>query len=234
MTPRFLSGLAALWMALTGAVMAQGTQNLVVVELYTSQGCSSCPPADAMVRELASRDDVIVLSLHVDYWDYIGWADEFADPAHADRQRAYAREAGRRSIYTPQLVVNGSDTIIGAKAMKLADTITAHAAKPLPVAVTATRSGDTLRISAPAAPVTGPFVVQTLRYTPLREARITRGENAGHTLSYANVAQDWTAHGTWDGQAPLALDVAAPGDLPVVVLVQQGGAGPIVGAARLR
>ncbi|MEL7100815.1 MAG: DUF1223 domain-containing protein [Pseudomonadota bacterium] len=231
MTPRLFSGIFALWMALAGAAASQGP---VVVELYTSQGCSSCPPADAMLRELAGRDDVIALSLHVDYWDYIGWADEFADPAHAKRQRAFAHEAGRRSVYTPQLIVNGRDSIVGAKAMKLADTITAHAAKPMPVQVSAVRSGDTVRISAPASPLAGPLIVQTVRYTPERRAKITRGENAGHTLAYANVAQDWSVVSTWDGQTALSLEVASPGDLPLVVLVQQGTAGPIVGAARLR
>src|SRR6056297_1329329 len=81
----------------------------VVVELFTSQGCSSCPPADAMLGELAERDDVIPLALHVDYWDYIGWADIFADPAYTRRQKGYAHATGQRMVYTPQMVIDGQD-----------------------------------------------------------------------------------------------------------------------------
>ncbi|MEO0937051.1 MAG: DUF1223 domain-containing protein [Pseudomonadota bacterium] len=230
MKRQLLNGIVGLWLALAGVAAAQ---NLVVVELYTSQGCSSCPPADRMLHELAARDDVIALALHVDYWDYIGWKDEFADPAHAERQRAFARAAGRRSVYTPQLVVNGTDTIVGAKAMKLANTITAHAQKPMPVAVRLERQGSTLRVSA-AADARAPMVVHMLRYTPERTARITRGENAGHTFAYANVVQDWQEVATWDGAAPLSLALEISGAQPVVVLVQQGQAGAILGAARLR
>ena len=102
---RFSNILTAAFLGLTAGVAlpVAAEQRPVVVELYTSQGCSSCPPADVMFNELAERDDVIVIALHVDYWDYIGWKDEFGDPAHADRQRAYANTAGRRSIYTPEM-----------------------------------------------------------------------------------------------------------------------------------
>ena len=95
----------------------------VVVELYTSQGCSSCPPADAILAELADREDVIALAFHVDYWDYIGWKDIFADPANTLRQRNYARVAGARSVYTPQMIVDGQDHVVGTKPMKLAEHI---------------------------------------------------------------------------------------------------------------
>ena len=101
----FSSAVLAVSVGFSSAAMAQ--QQPVVVELYTSQGCSSCPPADAMFAELKDRKDVIAIALHVDYWDYIGWKDEFGHPAHADRQRAYAAKAGRRSIYTPEMVVHG-------------------------------------------------------------------------------------------------------------------------------
>ena len=103
---RLLIWCSALWMALASFVSAQEP---VVVELLTSQGCSSCPPADKIVAELSERDDIIALALHVDYRDYIGWKVEFADPAHTVRQRGYSRAAGKRSIYTPQVVVGGAD-----------------------------------------------------------------------------------------------------------------------------
>ena len=228
---RLLSSIAALWLTFAAPALAE---NLVVVELYTSQGCSSCPPADRMLHDLAGREDVIALALHVDYWDYIGWTDEFADPAHADRQRMYARALGRRSIFTPQMMVNGTDTIIGAKAMELATTISAHAQKPMPVGLSVSRSGGSLSVTAPAAAGRDEMVGRVLRYPPERAARITRGENAGNTFVYANVVEDWQAVARWDGRAPLALDLSINGDKPVVVLVQEGPVGAIGGAARLR
>lgn len=208
----------------------------VVVELFTSQGCSSCPPADALLLELADRDDVIALALHVDYWDYIGWKDAFAVPAHAERQRGYAAVAGRRSIYTPQMVVNGTTDIVGVKPMKLAEAIEAHKAEPAIIELTLVREAD--RVTIAAAVVSGvrhgPFTLHMLRYTPMRDVEITRGENAGHQFTYANIVEDWTVLGEWDGAAPVTLDVEAADARPVVVLVQEGPTGPIRGAARLR
>lgn len=105
---------AALALALCFAAPGFAQRAMVVVELYTSQGCSSCPPADALLHDLAEREDVIALALHVDYWDYIGWKDEFAHPQHAQRQRAYAQKAKRRSIYTPEFIVQGQTDVVGA------------------------------------------------------------------------------------------------------------------------
>lgn len=219
--------------ALASPVLAQ--DNPVVVELYTSQGCSSCPPADAMLHELADRDDVIALALHVDYWDYIGWKDPFGDPAHATRQRAYAAAGNRRSIFTPEMVVNGVTDIVGAKPMKLSEAIVKHAAEPAQVVVELARAGDTLTIDARAVtPISKPLTVHMLRYTPRQTTKIKRGENGGRTLQYSNVVRDWTVIGTWDARAPLRMKAQITGDLPAVVIVQHAKAGPIVGAARLR
>ncbi len=209
--------------------------NPVVVELFTSQGCSSCPPADEMLHALAERDDVIALALHVDYWDYIGWKDEFADPRNAERQRAYARKAGRRSIYTPEMIVNGLTDIIGARPMDVSKAIAEHKEKPPTVALELSRDGDDVIIDASLlATSQGPMVVQMLRYVPERQSRITRGENAGRTMTYANVTQDWTVVGEWDGRSPLKMAVKAVGDNPVVVLVQAPKMGPIIAARQLR
>jgi hypothetical protein len=222
-------------LAVAGALMIQPVQadSPVVVELYTSQGCSSCPPADAMFRELAEREDVIALSMHVDYWDYIGWKDEFADPQHAARQRNYARVAGRRSIYTPQMIVNGQTDIEGAKPMKLSEALMAHSKKPS-MSVDLARAGDQIAVSAQASGSASDYVVYSMRYQPLRQARITRGENAGHTLSYANVVEGLQIVGQWNGVTPLSMAFNAPGAAPVVVLIQDGPAGRIVGAAVLK
>lgn len=212
-------------------VLAQ--DNPVVVELFTSQGCSSCPPADAIFRELAGREDVIALALHVDYWDYIGWKDPFGHPDHAERQKAYAAAGQRRSIYTPEMVVNGTTDIVGAKPMKLSEAIAEHARQPVAVSLDLLREGDKLRISASAAgAIAGPVTVYLLRYTPESETKIKRGENAGHTYSYTNIVEGLTELGSWDAVAPLEMQTSVSGLKPVVVLLQQHNSGPILAAAR--
>ncbi|WP_299285825.1 thioredoxin family protein [uncultured Tateyamaria sp.] len=211
-----------------------GAQSPVVVELFTSQGCSSCPPADRLLHELAERDDVIALALHVDYWDYIGWKDEFADPAYAKRQRGYAVEGGRRSVYTPQMIINGTTDIVGARPLQLSEAIAQHAAKPSPVALDVARDGRQVTISATAERGNGPFLVHMVHYQPERSAKITRGENAGHTISYANVTEGWKILKEWDGVTDLSLNATADSDLPMVVIIQKGRHGAILAAAQLR
>ena len=209
-------------------------QSPVVVELFTSQGCPSCPPADKLLHELAQRDDVIPLALHVDYWDYIGWKDEFSHPDYAKRQRGYAVQAKRRSVYTPQMIVNGVTDIVGARRMELSKAIAHHADLPSRVELSVNRSGSEILINAQPTNVDGPLIVRMLRYTPQRSAHITRGENAGHTMLYANVTENWTVLAEWDGTTALALTSVVEGDKPVVVLVQQDQHGPILAAVRLR
>lgn len=206
----------------------------VVVELYTSQGCSSCPPADAILSELAGRDDVIPLALHVDYWDYIGWADSFADPNHTRRQKAYARAAGERTIYTPQMIVDGQDHVVGARPMHLAELIQAHAAQKEAVDLSLVREGDRLRITAKAEhPVASPLMVQLVRYEPEATVEIGRGENAGHTYTYFNIVTSWEVIGAWDGTGDFELEAPVSGDRPVVVIIQERGPGRVLAAARL-
>lgn len=227
----------ALWIGIASESRAQSP---VVVELFTAQGCSSCPPADEILHELAGREDVIALALHVDYWDYIGWQDSFADPAHAERQRGYATVAARRSIYTPQMIVNGTSDVVGAKPMQLAKAIAAHAASPALIEMQIARvpAADAIMIEARAGlgvDLAAPLSVYLVQYTPLREAEITRGENAGNTFQYAHVVESWQSLGTWNGRAPLNMRAAlSDAAQPVVVLIQEGAHGPIRAAARLR
>lgn len=204
----------------------------VVVELYTSQGCSSCPPADALVAELARRDDVLPLALHVDYWDYIGWADSFADPAFTRRQKAYALVAGARTIYTPQMVVGGLDHLIGTRAMELGDLIEAHRARPEPVALEVARlpAGLSIRAEARGA-LPGAVEVQLVRFKPEQTVSIGRGENAGRTITYANIVTDWRMIGRWSGAAPLALTTELSGGDRAAVILQLEGPGAILAAA---
>lgn len=212
----------------------------VVVELFTSQGCSSCPPADAVLAELALRDDVIALALHVDYWDYIGWEDEFAQPAFTTRQHGYAVAAGERVVYTPQMMIGGVDSIIGTDTMALMDGIAAHSLAQPSVRLGLTRAGDVLTISAQAVGrLDGAMTVQLVRYVPEQTVAIERGENAGQTIRYVNVVTHWEELSDWDGSAPLSIQMPLTGADPAVVIVQkvaQGDTGPglIVAAARLR
>ncbi len=230
----FTAFISLIWALLAAPVLAQSV-NPVVVELYTSQGCSSCPPADKLMHELAARDDVIALALHVDYWDYIGWKDQFADPAHSERQKAYAVAAGRRSVYTPQMIINGTDSVVGARSMELAELIAAHAAKPVRVSVDLVRQGDAIEIRAERLNGTpqAAMIVQMARFTPERTIEITRGENAGRTMTYANVVFELEIIADWNGAEPLDLSMPITGDSPVAVLVQYEGTGPILGAAKL-
>tara|TARA_R110000796_G_scaffold45616_34_gene110415 strand:+ start:2974 stop:3672 length:699 start_codon:yes stop_codon:yes gene_type:complete len=207
----------------------------VVVELFTSQGCSACPPADHVLKELSERDDVIALALHVDYWDYIGWKDPFGDPVHAQRQRAYAAAAGRTSIYTPEMVVNGTTDVVGTKPMALSRAIEQHRRDPVTVKLDLVRAAGVVHIHVePLAGAAGPYTVHMLRYRPLATTEVKRGENAGHTIENYNIVKDWQVLGHWGGKKAFDTNAKLAGDLPVVVLVQQGETGPIAAAARLR
>ncbi|MEL6643957.1 MAG: DUF1223 domain-containing protein [Pseudomonadota bacterium] len=229
----------ARWTAIVTALLmmagvAQAQDRLVVVELFTSQGCSSCPPADALLGELAARDDVLPLALHVDYWDYIGWKDDFADPAHTTRQKAYARVKGDRTIYTPQMIVGGTDHVIGYKPMKLAMTIEKHADTAEAVDVTVTRNGNRIRVIAqPQGNVDGPAMIHLVAYRPESTVDIRRGENRGRTLTYHNVVTQMVDLGAWDGRGRHTVSADVPGDGPYAVLIQRTGHGPILGAARV-
>ncbi|GAA3872709.1 DUF1223 domain-containing protein [Celeribacter arenosi] len=224
-------------LACAGTVaQAQDTQSTrvpVVVELFTSQGCSSCPPADAMMNELATRENVIALSLHVDYWDYIGWKDHFAQPKFTLRQKAYAKAAGKRTIYTPQIIVQGADHVIGNKPMKLAELIDRRMTRDAPPAVglIARRDGTTLTIHlTPVAAGLPVMRVQLVRYKPHERVAIGRGENAGREIDYSNIVTEWTVLRDWDGLGPLSIEAPVAGTDKAAVIVQANGAGPILAA----
>ncbi len=219
--------------ALLSAVSARADR-LVVVELFTSQGCSSCPPADALLGELTERDEVLPLALHVDYWDYIGWKDKFADPEHTERQKGYARVAGSRSIYTPQMIVGGKDHVVGYKPMKLAMLIDRHGETPEPVDVEATRNGQTITVKLRAeSPLPGRYDVVLVRYLPEESVNIRRGENAGRTLSYHNIVTEMKTLDDWNGRGTETYSARVTGEGRFAVLVQREDHGPIVAAARV-
>lgn len=226
--------LALLGLALP--VHGQSAAEPVVVELYTSQGCSSCPPADALLHRLAEQEGVLPLALHVDYWDYIGWKDKFARPEHTLRQKGYAQAGGRRMIYTPQMIVMGQDAVVGGDAMEVAAAISRHKEAPRPVSLRLLRKGADLEIKLePRGRLQKTqLMVQLVRFNPERRVSITRGELAGRSFAYANVVEDWQLAGSWDGAEELSLTVPLQGTLPAAVLVQEAPYGPIVAAAQIR
>ena len=230
---RVLVWCTAIWVAMTSIVLAE---DVVVVELYTSQGCSSCPPADAMLASLSNREDIIALALHVDYWDYIGWKDAFADPAHTVRQRGYSQAAGKRTIYTPQMVVDGVDHVVGSNAMKLMDAIEAHRRVAKPADVRLRRQGDkvVISVSSKGNMPSGGSIIQVATVTPKAVVDIRRGENAGRTLEYHNVVRKLVEIGRWNGRGTYRATVQVPNGVRIAVLVQPSASGPILGAAQLR
>lgn len=221
--------------ASVGMASAQDDPAPVVVELFTSQGCAACPPADAFLAELARDPGVLPLALHVDYWDYIGWADRFAQAAFTSRQKSYAHAAGERMIYTPQMIVAGRHGIAGTKQDHVKAAIAAERERPAVMRINVARVEDGWRVRlTPLVPMEGSAEVIVVRYAPLRDITITRGENAGHTFHYSNVVTEWTVLGTWTMQAPDDFDIPTPTEpQPGAVLVQAAGLGPILSAARL-
>ena len=227
------AGLIALWAAT--AATAQEVQGPVVVELFTSQGCSACPPADALLGELARRDDVIALALHVDYWDYIGWQDTFAQPDFTARQHGYCHAAGSTVVYTPQIIVGGIYRVVGVRPMAVSDLVQLHRAAPDPVsiAISADAEGFAIETRTLTAPPYARMVVQVVSYSPHNEVNIAYGERAGTVSQHFNVVTSWQVVGEWDGQAPMRFRVIPQQDTPHVVIVQQADHGPILAAARL-
>lgn len=231
---RIIGAVCGLVLGVAGMAQAQ-SEPVVVVELYTSQGCSSCPPADEFLAELVNHDKVIPLALHVDYWDYIGWKDQFAQPQFTDRQKAYARASGSRTIYTPQMIVEGQQRVEGFRPMEVAELIQRHLATNGPVTLRIERVGHMVRIMADADPaLTEDLRVQLVRYIPSETVKIERGENAGRTVTYHNIVTSWETVAEWSGAAPLMIEARADGDQPVVVILQSEGPAAILAAARLK
>lgn len=209
----------------------------VVVELFTSQGCSSCPPAEALLRELAEEEGIIALELHIDYWDYIGWDDPFGSPQMTARQRGYAHDLRLPYVYTPQMVIDGRFNVVGSRRGRVRDAIAQAAArgKPLDVRLSHEDGGKVI-IPAGHSP-SGGATVWLAAYDGDHETAVPRGENAGRTLQNRNVVRELEDLGTWTGERmeiPIDLASAAGrGRAGCAVIVQQGRTGPILGATAL-
>jgi hypothetical protein len=211
---------------------AEGSRSQpVVIELFQSQGCSSCPPANANLNAIAARPDVLALSFAVTYWDQLGWKDTFGSPRWTARQWDYARKAGRSEVATPQVIVNGSRTIVGSDKHRL-DAVILQAGSPRggPGLFV---GGDTLKVSA--GPSSWPSMIWLVRYDPrVRNVPIRAGENGGRTLPHRDIVRELVNLGIWSGRAlSLHLPNAGEQGLASAILVQQGTGGPISAARRI-
>ncbi|HUE45963.1 MAG TPA: DUF1223 domain-containing protein [Aestuariivirgaceae bacterium] len=208
----------------------------VVMELFTSQGCSSCLPADALMAELGQRPGVIALSLHVDYWDYLGWRDTLGSPDCAQRQREYARRRGDGQVYTPQLIVSGQAAMVGSDRQGVLDAIAIARDHQASVSVAIESRERELVVEVAAAPaghLVADATVWVIAVVPSVVIDIRRGENAGRTVAYTNVVRKIIPAGMWHGDK---LDLSLPKQAIVgtgatcAALLQIDGTGPIIGA----
>lgn len=230
---RTLPLLAAVLAAPLFASPADAGEQVVMVELFTSQGCYSCPPADAMLGELAAREDVVALAMHVDYWDYLGWKDTFAQKAHTLRQIGYRDSFGARSIYTPQMIVQGRADVVGSRKRDVAAAIeAARATAAADIEISNDGRGLIVACSPSGSGSVGGTVWAAV-YDRTATVAIARGENAGKTLTYHNIVRDVVSVGEWDGASDkeFALPDAGPGQ-GVAVWVQDGPAGAISAAVK--
>ncbi len=229
--------LAALVAAMWSAPNVALADNVTVVELFTSQGCSSCPPADSLLGELAERDDLVALSLPVDYWDYLGWKDSFGSPKHSARQKSYALTRGDRAVYTPQVVINGERHVVGSDRRELKAALAAAAGNAIDVGLEVNER--TIDITLPdASGERRRGTIWLAGFSSAEPVEIGRGENAGRTVTYHNVVRKLIRVGEWNGEA-LSLsvkrsDIWADKMSGCAVIVQEdryGGIGPVLGAA---
>lgn len=244
--------LAGGWLALADAPKAKASEaeRLVVVELFTSQGCASCPPADAYLSEIVQRKGVLALSQHVDYWNYMGWKDPFSSAMASKRQKAYSNSLGARYVYTPQMVVDGRTQDVGSNReaieVMLADARRAIdkklALRVYPGAI------NEVKLVLPAAPAPAKgskepdhsahsATIWLVAYDSSHTSEVERGENRGKTLTNYNVVRAMRPVGEWEGKAQtLMLNLAgeiAAGYGNAAVLLQVGKVGPIIAAAKL-
>lgn len=207
--------------------------NPVVVELFTSQGCSSCPPADALLTELRARPGVVALTYHVDYWDYLGWKDTLGDPAFSQRQYDYAKARGDMNVYTPQIIIDGGAHFSGADRAS----VLAALAAPAPAGPALHLNGEegALRAAIAAGAAAEEATLWLLPVVAAVEVTIGKGENAGKTLRYCNVVRDVVPAGMWSGAAGEVLlpreSLMAESSTGCVALLQTGKAGAVLASA---
>jgi len=223
--------LSSLALTSATAIAAPDSDAPTVVELFQSQGCSSCPPANAVLNTLADRPDVLALSFAVTYWDYLGWKDRFAHPAYNARQSEYARAGGRTNVSTPQMIVNGRTVLIGHRRAGAEAAIARTRFAPGRPAISVASSRVSLAAGRPARPAN----VWLVRYDPrTQNVPIRAGENGGRTLPHRNIVREIYLVGKWDGSAASYAMPGAKSPLyRAAILIQDGPGGAILTARRI-
>jgi hypothetical protein len=239
-----LLGVAGAHTLTAQSVLAQSAPSsapVTVLELFTSQGCSSCPAADALFKAYTERPDVLALSFSVDYWDYLGWKDTLASPKFTERQRGYGKAISNGQIYTPQMVVNGARHAVGSSRADIdaavIAAISSSAAQAFRIDASRVDGGIALQAAVlPATPLLQPAtgVIWLLTVRSRETVAVKRGENSGHTLTYFNSVRDVAQVGEWTGQSttirlPAGASPLGP-DERYAVLIQRTSQGPLLGA----
>ena len=213
-------------------------ERLSVVELFTSQGCSSCPPADELLHELSQQENILALSFNIDYWNYLGWKDSFAKPEFSARQREYNRSLGRRNVYTPQMIINGREAVVGSRKEQVYRTLEDADLKPAArPRITLNHQKNLIHLTIAAGETRRPATIWLIAYDIDETVDIKGGELAGQTRHYRNVVRALKPLGSWTGQETrLTFDpLTTVGGLcdRLAVLVQAQKTGPILSAAQI-
>lgn len=205
----------------------------VVVELFSSQGCNSCPPGDRLLTELRDQPGVLALTLHVDYWDYLGWKDTLAGPDFSQRQYDYAKARGDMDVYTPQMIVNGQKQMVGSQRSEVFAVLEQSRRKAWPVTVTVDDRGKELAVEVGAG--TGEATLWVMPILDHVKVKIEKGEMAGREVAYTNVVRRLVPAAMWTGTATkvsLPKDgLLTPDSTGCVALLQSGKVGPVLGVA---
>lgn len=222
----------------TLAASPVAAKSLAVVELFTSQGCNSCPPADELLGELADRDDVLALSFNVDYWDYIGWKDTLASPENTARQKSYAHAMRSNRIYTPQMVIGGRRHVVGSRRHAVLQAITDEQTQyPAPVGIQLAEKDGRVVVTITGPETVGDATIWLMQYSRAHKVDILRGENRGKTISYHNAVRNYSSLGMFTGRTlEIVLSkqqLIEAGEDACAIVVQAKKQGPILGAARM-
>jgi len=222
--------LSALALLIAAVAPAQAAERPVVVELFTSQSCSSCPPADALLLELArNRPDLLALTFHITYWNRLGWRDPYSLDAATERQNRYAGLLGGASVYTPQMVVDGTRDVVGSDRIAVEHAIREASPAAAPIALKISRQGTVLSINVDAGQ--GSATVWLIGYDGQHRTSVTGGENEGRSLVEANIVRSFQSVARWRSDA-LHATAATPAGEHVAIILQSDD-GHILGAARL-
>lgn len=229
--------LVSMALALFGTMAVAGEDGaLIVVELYTSEGCSSCPPADKMLTELSKRDDVLALALHVDYWDYLGWKDKFSMAKFTDRQEYYNMVLGSKyRLVTPQMIFQGQSYVAGARPKKVATQLKELEQHVDQVDLKVEKQGHDFSVSI--NPIGGDIPladVIIVHYKPNYVTKVKAGENRGKTLNHTNIVTSWERVGSWNGERDWKIQTSLAEGVHAAVIVQVEHSGPILAARKLQ